>query len=200
MTDNEVLDLLRSTQAFRRGHFELTSGLHSPFYLQCALVLQHPAHAERLGRALAAKFSGTKIDAVASPALGGIVLGHEVARALGVRALFSERGASSHLELRRGFAVSPGERILVVEDVLTTGGSVRGTIQVVQAAGGRVVAVGVIVDRAGDRVAFDVPLQSLAKLDLEKYTAEHCPLCRSGSKAEKPGSRAAGPPGRAAAH
>ena len=192
MTDNEVLDLLRSTQAFRRGHFELSSGLHSPFYLQCALVLQHPGHAERLGRALAAKFSGTKIDVVASPALGGVLLGHEVARALGVRAIFAERDASGHLQFRRGFSVQAGERLLVVEDVLTTGGSVRETIRAIEAAGGRVVAVGVIVDRSAGRVAFDVPCQALAKLELEKYSADHCPLCRSGSRAEKPGSRPAG--------
>src|SRR5437773_3699566 len=145
MTRDELLDLYRRSGALLEGHFRLTSGLHSPGYLQCALVLQYPQHAEALGRAIADRVRDLRATVVLSPALGGVVIGHEVGRALGVPAIFAER-QDGVLTLRRGFALSPGDRVLVVEDVLTTGGSTRETIEVAKGAGGRVVGVGAIVD------------------------------------------------------
>ena len=150
MTRENVLDLFRASGALLEGHFRLTSGLHSNGYLQCALVLQHPAHAEKLGAALAEKMRGLNIGLVVSPALGGLIIGHEVARGLGVRAIFAER-QEGVLTLRRGFTIAPGERVLVVEDVLTTGGSTRETIDVVTNAGGQVVGAASIINRGGDR-------------------------------------------------
>lgn len=194
MRREEVRQLLESVGAIRQGHFELSSGLHSGTYIQCALVLQHPRYAERLGRALAARFHDLRADCVASPALGGIVLGHEVARALaerrpGARAIFVERDATGLLALRRGFAIEPGEEVLVVEDVWTTGGSTAETLRVVEEAGGHVVAVGALVDRSGGRLQLSVRAEALLELDVETYDAADCPLCRAGSTASRPGSR-----------
>jgi orotate phosphoribosyltransferase len=192
MTRDELLDLYRRSGALLEGHFRLTSGLHSPGYLQCALVLQHPQHAEMLGRAIADRTRDLRATVVLSPALGGVVIGHEVARALGVRAIFAERQDGA-LTLRRGFVIAGNDRVLVVEDVLTTGGSTRETMQVARAAGGQVIGAASIVDRsghAGARVAeLGVPYVSLLSIDLPTYEPDKCPLCAQGLPVVKPGSR-----------
>lgn len=185
----EVLDLFRRTGAFLEGHFQLSSGLHSPRYLQCALVLQHPQHAETLGRALA-EAAGAQADLVASPALGGLIIGHEVARALGVRHIFAERDAQRRMTLRRGFAVQPGERALIVEDVITTGGSTMEVAELLRGLGAEVVAAASIIDRSGGAAELGVPRVALATLTVETWLPGDCPLCRSGSAVVKPGSRA----------
>ena len=183
-----ILDLFRRVGALLEGHFRLTSGLHSPGYLQCALVLQHPGEAERCGAQLAERTRGLGAEVVLSPALGGIVIGQEVARALGVRAIFAER-QDGKLTLRRGFTLSPGEKVLVVEDVVTTGGSTRETIEVARAAGAMVVGAGSIIDRSGGNQSLDVPYHALATVSLPTYQPESCPLCAAGSPVVKPGSR-----------
>jgi len=196
MTRDELLDMFLRSGALLEGHFRLTSGLHSPGYLQCALVLQHPAHADARGRALAAKTSALRPTVVLSPALGGIVIGQEVARALGGgRAIFAERQDGA-LMLRRGFTLSETDRVLVVEDVLTTGGSTRETMQVAKASGAQVVGAASIVDRSGLSTAagqaaaqFDVPFHSLLVIDLPTYEPDRCPLCAQGLPVVKPGSR-----------
>jgi len=191
--DEGVLSVFRSTGAYLSGHFRLTSGLHSPEYLQCALVLQHPHYAEKLGQKLAAALLAAagpqKIHAVASPAIGGLIIGHEVARALGTRFIFAERDADKKMTLRRGFEVTPGETAVVVEDVITTGGSTREVIDVLRQRGARVLAAGSIIDRSGGRVDLGVPRVALATLNAVAWTAEECPLCREGLPVEKPGSR-----------
>ena len=189
MRREEVRDLREEVGAVRQGRFELSSGLHSGYYVQCALVLQYPQHAEKLGRALAAEFHDLAISCVASPALGGILLGHEVARALGVRAVFVERDASGQMALRRGFQFAPGERVLVIEDVWTTGGSTRETIGVVEQEGGRVVAAGALIDRSGGRVELPVRAEALLEMNVPSYEPDDCPLCHAGSAAVRPGSR-----------
>lgn len=189
ITAEEVLDLFRRTGAFLEGHFQLSSGLHSPKYLQCALVLQHPQHAETLGRALARAIQ-TEADLVASPAMGGLIIGHEVARALGVRHIFAERDAQRRMTLRRGFAVRPGERVLIVEDVITTGGSTMEVAGLLRGLGAEVVAAASIIDRSGGAADLGVPRAALATLTVEAWPPEDCPLCRSGEPAVKPGSRA----------
>src|SRR5438046_408769 len=189
MTRDELLDMFLRSGALLEGHFRLTSGLHSPGYLQCALVRQHPAHADALGRALAAKTSALRPTVVLSPALGGIVIGQEVARALGGgRAIFAERQDGA-LMLRRGFTLSETDRVLVVEDVLTTGGSTRETMQVAKASGAQVVGAASIVNRSGGAAKFDVPLESLLDYSLPTYEPEKCPLCAKGLPVVKPGSR-----------
>ena len=194
----ELLKLFEVAGAIRHGHFELSSGLHSAMYVQCALVLQYPRFAERLGRALAELFSDARIEAVVSPAIGGLIIGQEVARALpevkqslggGVPALFVERDASGMMTLRRGFSLSPDQHVLVVEDVWTTGGSTQEAIRVVEEAGARVVAAGALIDRSGGEIEFDVEAQSLIQLPIASYEPEDCPLCRTGGAAVKPGSR-----------
>jgi len=188
MHADEVMQLFERVGAVRHGHFELSSGRHSATYVQCALVLQYPESAEKLGRALAEKFKGVQIDCVASPALGGVLVGHEVARGLGVRAVFVERDISGRMALRRGFAFQPSERVLVVEDVWTTGGSTRETIAVVEQAGGFAVAAGALIDRSGNQLELNVPTKALIDLDIPSYEAFECPLCRSGQEIAKPGS------------
>jgi orotate phosphoribosyltransferase len=189
MTRDELLDLFRRSGGLLEGHFRLTSGLHSSGYLQCALVLQHPPHAEALGRAIADRTRDLRPSVVLSPALGGVVIGHEVARALGARALFAERQDGA-LTLRRGFVIGETDRVLVVEDVLTTGGSTRETMQVAKAAGGQVVGAAAIVDRSGRPAArFDVPFAALLDVDLPTYEPRACPLCAQGLPVIKPGSR-----------
>jgi orotate phosphoribosyltransferase len=188
-----VLDLFRSTGAYLTGHFRLTSGLHSPEYLQCALVLQHPAHAARLGAHVAAALGAIARDVrlVAAPALGGLIIGHEVARALGARFIFTERDASGRMALRRGFTVEAGEAAVVVEDVVTTGGSTRDVVQVLKAAGALPLAAASIIDRSGGNADVGVPRVALATLQVAVYDPEHCPLCRQGLPVVKPGSRPA---------
>lgn len=188
VTNDEVLARFRAVEALLEGHFRLTSGLHSPGYLQCALVLQHPAEAEAFGAAIAARVRTLKPQVVLSPALGGIVIGQEVARALGVRAIFAERQDGT-LTLRRGFTIMPGERVLVVEDVVTTGGSTRETIAVARAAGGEVIGAASIIDRSGGQQALEVPYHALATVALPTYQPDACPLCAEGTPAVKPGSR-----------
>ena len=189
MTEADVLDLFRHSGALLDGHFRLSSGLHSDRYLQSALVLQYPDLAERLGVALAALARQLEPTAVLSPALGGIVIGQEVGRALGVRALFAER-QDGGLVLRRGFTLSPSDRVLVVEDVVTTGGSTRETIAVATAAGARVLGAAAIIDRGTDPTRLDLPFQSLVHLDVPAYPPEACPMCAQGLAVVKPGSRA----------
>jgi len=190
-----VLDLFRSTGAYLAGHFRLTSGLHSPAYLQSALVLQHPRIAEDLGRrlaeAIAALVKTERIGLVASPAIGGLIIGHEVARALDVRFIFAERDTSGKMTLRRGFEVTPGETAVVVEDVITTGGSTREVIESLRERGARVLAAGSIIDRSGGKVDLGVPRASLEALVVDSYPPEICPLCAQGVPVVKPGSRPA---------
>lgn len=188
MTSEEVLDIYKKTGALLTGHFLLSSGLHSEKYLQSALVLQQPDIAARLCSALAAHFKDLKVEVVIAPALGGVFVSHETARALGVRALFAER-VNGELTLRRGFAIKPGERVLVVEDVITTGKSTKETIEVVKKAGGVVVAAGSLVDRSGGKADLGVPYKSLVTLDVPTYAPETCPMCKTGSAPIKPGSR-----------
>jgi orotate phosphoribosyltransferase len=194
----ELLKIFETAGAIRHGHFELSSGLHSETYVQCALVLQYPRFAEKLGQALAALFSDARIEAVVSPAMGGLIIGQEVARALpepknstagGIPALFVERDASGMMTLRRGFSLAPDQHVMVVEDVWTTGGSTQEAIRVVEEAGARVVAAGALIDRSGGKIDFDVESQSLIQLPIASYEEEDCPLCRGGSVAVKPGSR-----------
>jgi orotate phosphoribosyltransferase len=189
MKKDEIVKLLERVGAVRTGHFELTSGRHSGRYVQCALILEHPKHAEQLGRALADLFKDLNVACVISPALGGILAGYEVARALGVRSLFAERDKSGHMALRRGFELSPGERVLVIEDVWTTGGSTRETIGVVEQEGGLVVAAGALIDRSGGKLELNVPARALLEMEVPSYEADDCPLCRAGSSVVRPGSR-----------
>ena len=192
MTSKDVLDRFTRLGALLEGHFRLSSGLHSPSYLQCALVLQHPAEAEALGRALGAKLAsaivGAAPTAVLSPALGGLIIGHEVARALGVRAIFAER-AEGVLTLRRGFDLGPADRVVIIEDVLTTGGSTRETMEVAKQRGATVVAAGAVINRSGQDSPVDVPFAALAALTPPTYKPDACPLCEKGMAVMKPGSR-----------
>jgi orotate phosphoribosyltransferase len=184
----DILERFRRVGGFLEGHFRLTSGLHSPGYLQSALVLQHPAEAEACGEAIAERVRDLGAEVVLSPALGGIVIGQEVGRALGVRAIFAER-QDGKLTLRRGFSLAEGEKVLVVEDVVTTGGSTRETIDVARAAGAHVVGAASIVDRSGGNQGLDVPYQALVPIALPTYQPEACPLCARGLPVAKPGSR-----------
>ena len=192
MTPEAVIDEFKNTGALLEGHFQLSSGLHSTVYLQCALVLQFPEKAEAFGRALAEKFAGAGIQLVASPAIGGIVIGHEVARALGARFVWTER-EGGEMTLRRGFTVSPGEKTLVVEDVITTGGSTREAIDALQRAGATVIGAASIIDRSGGSAEVGVPRAALATLKVSSVEPEICDACKLGEPAIKPGSRRAKP-------
>jgi orotate phosphoribosyltransferase len=198
----EFLSMFEHAGAIRHGHFELSSGLHSTMYVQCALVLQYPRFAEKLGQELGRLFSDANVEAVVSPAMGGLIIGQEVARALpertaagdttvggGVPAIFVERDASGSMTMRRGFSLRDGQRVLVVEDVWTTGGSTREAIRVVGEAGGRVVGAGALIDRSGGKVDLGVTAKALLDLAIPSYRANECPLCREGNVAVKPGSR-----------
>jgi orotate phosphoribosyltransferase len=189
MKQSEALDLYRRTGAYLEGHFRLSSGLHSPGYLQSALVLQHPPDAASLGQAIAVAVKNLKPTVVLSPALGGLIIGHEVARALGVRAIFAERAGTASLSLRRGFALAPTDRVLVVEDVLTTGKSTRETIDVAREAGAEVVGAAAIVDRSGGAIDLGVTTHTLVQLHVPTYDPAQCPLCAEGKPVVKPGSR-----------
>ena len=192
MNAEQVIDQFKATGALLEGHFQLSSGLHSTVYLQCALVLQFPERAEAFGRALAEKFRGQGIQLVASPAIGGIVIGHEVARALGARFVWTERDAGQ-MTLRRGFMIAPGEKTLIVEDVITTGGSTRETIDAVRKAGAEVVGAASIIDRSGGSADVGVPLSSLASLRVLSVESSVCDACKLGEPVVKPGSRKAAP-------
>src|SRR6185295_6624498 len=182
-----VMQVFRDTGAYLKGHFRLASGLHSNEYLQCAQVLQHPHLAERFGRELAARLPDC--DVVVSPAIGGLPIGHEVARAKGARFIFTERDASGKMILRRGFSLRPEEKALVIEDVVTTGGTTREVIEVALAAGARVLGAGSIIDRSGGKVDLGVPRVALATLDVVAYPPDFCPQCQEGVPVVKPGSR-----------
>jgi orotate phosphoribosyltransferase len=183
-----MMRIFKETGALLEGHFILTSGLHSNKYFQCARVFQYPWHSETLCREIAGHYRNEKIDVVVSPAVGGIVVGQDIARLLKVRSIFTER-VEGKMTLRRGFAVSSKERILVAEDVTTTGGSVKEVMEAVRGLGGVVIGVTGVVDRSGGKAEFGVPYFSLLKIDAATYKPESCPLCRSGSIPVKPGSR-----------
>ncbi len=195
MTVQEVLSLFKQTEALLEGHFQLTSGLHSPQYFQCAKVLQYPQHATALCAEIAKHFERSKVDVVVAPALGGIVVGQEVGRQLGVRTMFTERKENA-MQLRRGFEIHADERVLVCEDVVTTGGSVAEVIGIVKQAGGKVLGVGYIVDRSGGTVKFDIEKEGLQfaslHMDVVTYKPEECPLCMKRIPVLKPGSRGKG--------
>lgn len=204
MSREEWLRMFEAAGAVRHGHFALSSGLHSAMYVQCALVLQYTRFAERLGQGVAGLFGDVETDVVVSPAMGGLIIGQEVARALpargvhgeaaagvaaGVAAIFVERDAAGAMAMRRGFSLRDGERVLVIEDVWTTGGSTREAIRVVESMGGRVVGAGALIDRSGGKIAWGVPAKALIDLTIPSYEAKDCPLCREGGVAVKPGSR-----------
>jgi orotate phosphoribosyltransferase len=187
-----TLELFEQTGAYLRGHFRLTSGLHSPEYLQCARVLQYPQHAETLGRGLAEAIRGldsTEVAVVASPAVGGLIIGHEVARALNARCIFTERDPNGKMTLRRGFRVEPGETAVVIEDVITTGGSTREVYEVLREAGANVIAAGSIIDRSGGAADVGVRRVALETMNVTAFGEADCPMCRDGLPVEKPGSR-----------
>ncbi len=189
LSEADVLAMFRETGALLSGHFELRSGLHSDQYFQCALLLQWPDRTARLCGELARRLTaaGVEADAVISPAMGGLFVGHEIARALNVRSIFAEK-QEGRLVVRRGFAIRPGERFVVAEDVVTRGGRVEETIRIVHGAGGVVAAVAVLVDRSDGTVRFDAPLVSLLRLAPTTWPPAECPLCRQGGRAEHPGS------------
>jgi len=189
MTEQEIIAMCQEAGALLEGHFLLRSGLHSNRFFQAALLLQYPEIAEKVCTELAAKFSGQEIATVISPAVGGLIVGQEVARALKVRAIFADKDDDDNLILKRGFSLAPGEKVLVAEDVITRGGRVQQTIDLVREKGAEVTGVAVIVDRSQGQASFDVPTQSLLQLQLAVYEPDHCPLCADGSIAEKPGSK-----------
>lgn len=188
MNPDQILEHFTATDALLDGHFILSSGLHSPKYLQCALAMQYPADAARFGRAIAEQFLGQGIETVASPAIGGLVIGYAVAEALNVRFIWTER-QDGQMTIRRGFTVREGERILVVEDVITTGGSTRECIAALEKHGANVIGAASIIDRSNGAADVGVPRISLATLDVPSYKPEECPLCEQGTEAVKPGSR-----------
>lgn len=183
-----VLRIFEETGAMLTGHFLLTSGRHSDRYFQCAKVLQHPSYCEELCRELALRYAADRVDTVVGPAMGGIIISYEVARHLGARSLFTEREGGT-MTLRRGFTLSPGERVLVVEDVITTGGSVKEAMDVVRKAGGQVVGAAVLVDRSCGEAGLGVRTESLLEIPAVSYCQDQCPLCRRGIPFIKPGSR-----------
>lgn len=189
MQAEEVIERFKRTGALLEGHFILSSGLHSTIYLQCALVLQHPAEAASFGRALAERYSGAQVETVAAPAIGGLVIGYEVARSLNARFIWTERDGAGAMTLRRGFTVRPGESVLVIEDVITTGGSTRETIETLTSAGARILGAASIIDRSQGRADVGVPRFALATLDVPAVAAGACPACARGEQAIKPGSR-----------
>lgn len=191
-TEDWVKGLLKDTGALLEGHFQLSSGRHSAGYVQCALLLQHPLLARQIGERLAEQLSGHSPESVLAPALGGLLIGHEVAAALGVPFRFTER-VGEGMALRRGFRFDSGERVILVEDVVTTGRSSREAIAVVEGQGARIVGAGSILDRTGGANPFDVPYRSLLALSLETYPVETCPLCAVGNPVVKPGSRPSKP-------
>ncbi len=192
VTADNWLARFRRYGAIQEGHFQLTSGLHAVTYIQCAQILQHPDEAAALGAALAGLVRDARPEVIIGPALGGIILAHEVARALGVRAIFAER-SDGRLTLRRGFAIAPGERVLIVEDVVTTAGTVAEVAALAREAGGLIAGAAALIDRSGGRTAATIPLRALVTLDLPAFPSGECPLCRAGAPLVKPGSRPSPP-------
>lgn len=188
MHTEEALEIFRRTGVMQEGHFRLTSGRHSNRYMQCARLFEYPAESAQISAAIAAFFKQDKIDFVIGPALGGVIMAYEVARALGVRNIFAER-ENGAMTLRRGFSVQSGDRALVVEDVVTTGGSVKEVIDLMQAKGVEIVGVGAVLDRSNGSVQFGVPFKPLVTMEVLSWTAEECPLCQQGLPVVKPGSR-----------
>lgn len=188
MTEKDVLDIFEKKNALLNGHFKLSSGLHSGKYLQCALVLQYPEIAGKLAKDIAEKFAGHGIGFVVGPALGGVTLAYEVARAMGVRGIFTER-QDGKMTLRRGFTVGSGEKALVVEDVVTTGGSTKEVIDLIESLGAKAAGVACVIDRSGGKANFKVQFEALAKVKVETFEENVCPLCKSGAPITKPGSR-----------
>lgn len=185
MNEEYITQLLRETGVLLEGHFKLTSGRHSPIFLQCSQVLQHPAHAERLGQALAKRFGNFGATTVVGPAMGGVLLAHETARALGVRSIYAEK-EDGHMTFRRGFTITPGERMIVIEDAITTGGSAMDVVGLLRAAGAEVVGIGCLVDRTGGKLDLGLPLQRLLKLEVPSYDPQECPLCAAGKPLTEP--------------
>ena len=188
MTEKDVLKIFKDTGAFMKGHFLLSSGLHSGEYLQCALVLQHPEHSEALCKELAKKFKDKGTTVVIGPALGGVTLSYEMGRQLGVRSIFAER-QDGKMALRRGFNMSPDDKVLVVEDVITTGGSTKEVIELVKSAGAGLIGVASVIDRSSKGVDFGAPYHALAKVHVQTFPPQECLLCKEGSKPVKPGSK-----------
>lgn len=191
MTSKRFIELMKQKNALLEGHFLLSSGLHSSKYLQCAIILQYPQIAERIGKALANRYKWhikKKADVVLSPAIGGIIVGQEVAKVLRARAMFCER-EEGKMKLRRGFSLSPEERVVVAEDVITTGGSIKELMQLVQDAGASVIAVAALVDRSAGKINFNIPKVTIATMEIEAFKPEECPLCKENIPVVKPGSR-----------
>lgn len=188
MKEKEIIEIFKKTGAFLQGHFKLSSELHSAQYLQCACVLQHPEYAEKLCSALAEKFMNEKIETVIAPALGGIIVSYEVARALKAKSLFAER-VDGKMTLKRGFTLSGGEKVLVVEDVVTTGLSTGEVVEVVRSFGASVIGVGCLIDRSSKKLDFGAPFKSLVKMDIPTFEPQNCPLCKDKIPITKPGSR-----------
>jgi orotate phosphoribosyltransferase len=186
--NKDILEIYKETGGLKTGHFQLTSGLHTDCYLQSALVLQYPEHAVQIGAEIAGRFRNANVDVVVGPAVGGIIISHVVGKALGTRSIYAER-KEGKLIFYRGFEVKPKEKVLVVEDVVTTGGSVRETIEVVERYRGGVVGIGSIVERSAGKVRFDVPYHPLLVIEALSYPPEECPLCKKGEKITTPGSR-----------
>ncbi|MBU0700490.1 orotate phosphoribosyltransferase [bacterium] len=186
--EGNIISLLLKTEGLLNGHFALSSGLHSGKYLQCAKILQYPIYATHFGASLAQRFKNQKVDAVIGPAIGGIIIAYEVARALGVRALFAER-EEKEMRLRRGFEIKKGERIIVVEDVITTGGSVREVVQLVQGVGGEVVGIGALLDRSEGITIAGIKPAVLSTIKVETYDPQNCPMCKDKMPLVKPGSK-----------
>ena len=188
MTEREIIEILESSGALLNGHFQLRSGLHSNRFFQAALLLQYPDKAETVCRFLAEQYKDCGATAVISPAVGGLIVGQEVARALGIRAIFADK-EDGELVLKRGFSIAPGEKILVAEDVVTKGGRVQQTVDLVRAKGGEVVGIAVIVDRSGGNAKFDVPFYSALQLNLPTFEPESCPMCADKQPIDRPGSK-----------
>ncbi len=186
--ESEIIEILKKTGALLTGHFKLSSGLHSGQYLQCALILQHPEYAAKVGEAIAGRFKGEDSTCVAGPALGGIVIAHEVARALKTRCIFGER-ENGKMTLRRGFKLGPQDKVLVVEDVVTTGKSIKELIGVIECNGASIVGIGSIVDRSTENLGLNYDFQALIKMDVKTFDSDNCPLCKKATPLIKPGSR-----------
>lgn len=188
ITDERVIEILKEAGVLQEGHFQLTSGRHSDKYLQCAKIFQYTKYSEELCAALAEKYSGKGIDLVIGPAIGAIQMSYEVSRHLGVKNIFAER-EEGKMTLRRGFTIEKGQKVLIVEDVVTTGGSVREVMDIVRANGGEIVGIGSIVDRTGGKIDFGVPFAAVISMEVVSYEPDACPLCKQGLPMVKPGSR-----------